>query len=320
MFDKNSYRFDSNIVDINFSIGIRNINQITKHKGTQEYLLWVLPMIGALCDGFIVFLSDNGIISQTTLSIAPYIIIIIIGMYSLYVAFTFFESYRLIKHTTTAKIGSCKGGFVKLVGTQDSTINQIEHKLVGIHDSIANQIRRKLVGTQDPIANQIRQFINKEATWYCYQLEQYRGGRRGSWHTINIICNDITLILKDGTGSCMIDPSNAEIITPYCYVWYGFNANNFSRTFNLFARLFGEYRLIEFYLLPKTYLYALGMFSTKDKEHYLGGDNLAKNQRFLLSGFREEELISKLKVKIYIYMFLSLVVFVFICGRIISKM
>lgn len=82
--------------------------------------------------------------------------------------------------------------------------------------------------------------------WYRYSIEERRG-QRGQWTTIESGISDQTFEIKDRTGSCVVDPDDAEVMT--------------SRS-DVTVR--DGYRYTEEMILPGDSVYALGEFSTVD--------------------------------------------------------
>jgi hypothetical protein len=78
--------------------------------------------------------------------------------------------------------------------------------------------------------------------WYRYLVQERRND---TWQTIQQTASDSTFLLRDETGECIVDPDHAEILTRHSDVKH-----------------VGDQRFMEFLLLPKDKLYALGQFKT----------------------------------------------------------
>lgn len=89
--------------------------------------------------------------------------------------------------------------------------------------------------------------------WYRYSVEQRE--EDGKWHRVESGRSDDSFLLDDGTGLCLIDPENAEVLP---------------RTTELSTRG-GDYRCTESLILPNERVYAIGEFST------IGGENADLN-------------------------------------------
>jgi len=79
--------------------------------------------------------------------------------------------------------------------------------------------------------------------WYRYRVEEKSGSDK--WHTTSSGESDVALILEDGSGRCLIDVDNAEILTRHKESWVK-----------------GGYRYTEWKLLINDPLYVLGDFRT----------------------------------------------------------
>ena len=77
--------------------------------------------------------------------------------------------------------------------------------------------------------------------WYRYQVEEKKSGDK--WRVVSSGESDVALILEDGSGRCLIDVDNAEILTRHKESWTK-----------------GDYRYTEWKLLINDPLYALGEF------------------------------------------------------------
>ena len=105
--------------------------------------------------------------------------------------------------------------------------------------------------------------------WRRYTIEQRE--RDGKWHQIESGRSDDSFLLDDGSGLCLIDPENAEVLTRSTEVSMDGN----------------DYRCTESLILPNERVYAIGEFST------IGGEtadlNLEKDVSELLSTWKHNK-------------------------------
>ena len=122
---------------------------------------------------------------------------------------------RLIQDLPTSNIASAAQGYVELIGNIEQ------------HDD--DMLLARL--SQTP------------CLWYRYQIEKKDSD--GDWRVDEYGSSDQTFLLRDDTGTCVIDPAGAEITTGHKNVWVQ-----------------GDYRYTEYLLLAEDTLYALGEFTT----------------------------------------------------------
>jgi hypothetical protein len=127
--------------------------------------------------------------------------------------------------TPTSKIASAAQGYVELVG------RALPHP--------GGALRSR--------------FTLLPCVWYQYSIEQRE--EDGKWHRIGSGRSDDSFLLDDGTGLCLIDPENAEVL-PH------------STEVSMKGR---DYRCTESLILPRERVYAIGEFST------IGGENADLN-------------------------------------------
>ena len=89
--------------------------------------------------------------------------------------------------------------------------------------------------------------------WYQFSVEQRQ--EDGKWQRIESGRSDESFLLDDGTGLCLIDPDNAEVLPRNTEV----------------ATKEQDYRYTESLILPGEQVYAIGEFST------IGGENTDLN-------------------------------------------
>ena len=89
--------------------------------------------------------------------------------------------------------------------------------------------------------------------WYQYRIEQRE--HDGKWHRVESGRSDDSFLLDDGSGLCLIDPENAEVLPRNTEV----------------SSKGRDYRCTESLILPQEQVYAIGEFST------IGGENTDLN-------------------------------------------
>ena len=143
--------------------------------------------------------------------------------------------------TPTSKIGSAAQGYVELVGRALP------------HPGGALQSR----------------FAQLPCVWYSFSIEQRQSD--GKWHHVESGRSDDSFLLDDGTGVCLIDPENAEVLPR--------STDHFTQG--------QDYRCTEALILPQERIYVIGGFST------IGGEsadlNLEQDVSDLLSAWKRNK-------------------------------
>lgn len=137
------------------------------------------------------------------------------ALVSLFAWFSALSRLRTITGTPTSKIASAAQGYVELIG-QGSYFDNT------------------------PVMSQLSQL---PCLWYRYQIE--RKNSKNQWHTESRGESELPFQLHDGSTSCVVDPTGAEIITSNKDTWTK-----------------GEFRYTEWKLLNIDTLYAIGEFKT----------------------------------------------------------
>lgn len=140
--------------------------------------------------------------------------IVLIGVISCFAWASNFRRMRMIADTPTSRIGSAAQGYVELYGRASLRDELLASPLTAI-----------------------------PCVWFRYWV--YRRDSDGKWREVNDGVSHDTFAISDGTGTCIIDPDNAEIIGAERKTTY---PNR-------------EYRYVE-ELLYGHAVYALGEFST----------------------------------------------------------
>lgn len=127
-----------------------------------------------------------------------------------------FRRYRMISDVPLSNITSAAQGYVELQG----------------------------IGQKRTDASLISRVTLLPCLWYRYRIEERRGSRN-EWTTIESGTSDQIFEIRDRTGSCVIDPDRAEVMTSRCDV-----------------TVRDGYRYTEEMILPGDTVYALGEFVT----------------------------------------------------------
>jgi hypothetical protein len=147
----------------------------------------------------------------------------------------------VIGGTPTSKIASAAQGYVELIGR------------AAAHPGGALRSRYTLL----------------PCVWYQYKIEQRE--RDGKWHQIESGRSTDSFLLDDGSGVCLIDPENAEILPRNTEV----------------TRNGSDWRCTESLILPKDQVYAIGEFTT------IGGElaelNLERDVGELLATWKRNQ-------------------------------
>jgi E3 Ubiquitin ligase len=132
---------------------------------------------------------------------------------------------RAIRDTPTSRIASAAQGYVELIGLGYSFGDPLLSKLSAL-----------------------------PCLWYRYKIE--KRGSENKWKTVDSGESGDSFILRDGTGECVVDPEQAEILTRHRDQWHD-----------------GDYRYTEWKLIERDSLYVIGQFRTQ------GGSSLEFNTR-----------------------------------------
>ena len=132
-----------------------------------------------------------------------------------------FRRARAIGDTPTSKIASAAQGYVELVGQ----------------------------GRNLPDFPVLSKLTNLPCLWYRYIVEQRTANNK--WERVASGRSDESFVLEDGSGQCLVDPEQAEVVPRRKETWRK-----------------GDFRYTEWLILTHDTVYALGEFST------IGGENL----------------------------------------------
>jgi hypothetical protein len=142
---------------------------------------------------------------------------------------------RAIRDTPTSKVASAAQGYVELSGR----------------------------GAQIKEAPLLSKFTALPCLWYRYKVE--RRDSNDKWETIDSGESDDCFLLRDETGSCLVDPEQAEIITKHRDQWER-----------------DGYQYTEWKIIDQDFLYVIGHFRTQ------GGSNLKFDTRTELNALLAE--------------------------------
>jgi len=143
----------------------------------------------------------------------------IMALISLLAWYSTLHRLRAISSTPTSRIGSAAQGYVELIG-------------------------RGRPGPV-PLISKLRVL---PCLWYRWKVEERNA--KNQWNTLDKGESSDYFMLRDDSGDCVVDPSQAEIITKHCDSW-----------------IKGDYRYTEWKLIQDDPLYVLGEFKT------VGGSN-----------------------------------------------
>lgn len=158
-----------------------------------------------------------------------------------YMGWRFQRRLRLIADTPKSMVRSAAQGYVELAGTA------------------------KLM-PGDPI---IAPLTRVRCVWWSYCIERYvSSGKSSHWSTVRQDDSYSIFVVDDGSGQCVVDPTDADIYPSVKQVWYG-NTEMPEGGPGL-GRLTGHYRYTEELIHDGDPLYAYGWFHTQDPAS--GGD------------------------------------------------
>lgn len=143
-----------------------------------------------------------------------------IALFSLFAWRSSLKRLRAIRDTPTSRIASAAQGYVEIIGRGHDLSDQ-------------------------PMISHLRML---PCLWYRYRVEErYRTKDSEGWRTIDSGESHDSFLIKDDTGTCVVDPQQAEISTIYRDQW-----QNLDR------------RYTEWKLLKNDLIYVLGEFRTRN--------------------------------------------------------
>lgn len=108
--------------------------------------------------------------------------------------------------------------------------------------------------------------------WWRYKVEEKqtstdsRGRSSTSWVTIDSGVSDDCFLLDDGTGRCVVDPTDAHVVPSVTRRWYGRRPRpdvGYEQGRSWWRAAFCDYRYTEEMIFPANAVYALGGFRTQ---------------------------------------------------------
>lgn len=163
----------------------------------------------------------------------------LISVISFFAWISTFRRSRAIADTPTSRINSAAQGYVEIFGrASQASEYQVQAKMGSL-----------------------------PCIWFC--CITYRKGSDNKWQEVGREASDGIFEISDETGTCMVDPDHAEVITTHRRTWYE-----------------GQYKHVEEQLFPSDSIYVLGEFST------VGGANstfdLKSDMNALLAQWKQD--------------------------------
>lgn len=113
--------------------------------------------------------------------------------FCLFASLRLFHRARLIEDMPTSKIRSCSQGYVELYGTA-KWIDGPE-----IHAPLSGQ----------------------PCVWFSFSVEEYAPHSKRKWRHVDSGVSEQLFLLEDDTGSCIVDPEDADVTPSSSTTWYG---------------------------------------------------------------------------------------------------
>lgn len=178
---------------------------------------------------------------------------------SLFLAIRMFHRARLIEDMPTSKIRSAHQGYVELYGTA---------KWLDGPEIVA------------PLSGQ-------PCAWYSFTIEERSRHGRKQWRRIDHGISEHLFLLEDETGSCVIDPEDAEVTPSISETWYGstplraLDRLDINPTIKLLSKAIVQsgapYRYTEKRININEPLYALGEFTSLGTDFRKEVDHLIRD-------------------------------------------
>ncbi len=170
---------------------------------------------------------------------------------------------RLIENTPTAKTRSAPQGYIELQG-------------------------RGRIMDGEPLSAPL---TGLPCTWWSYKIQEksnYTIGKqkRTRWTTIDSDVSDSLFLLEDDTGSCIIDPENAEVLPIATDNWYGNQSRPVKRGSSSSGLMGGKYKYTERRMHQGDPLLAIGFMRTHD---HAAGVSIEEEIRALLVDWKADQ-------------------------------
>jgi hypothetical protein len=223
-------------------------------------------------------------------SFAAGVVFFVIGILIFISGLTAFKMKRLIENIPTSKIRSIAMGLVEING---------------------KTIAKKLLKSP---------FSKKNCVYYRYTIEEYRRSRKNSrWVTIKRGLDGVPFILKDNTGTVLVEPKGAKVDIPKDFEFRsGFRKDppiaikQFLKSSNLkFESFIGVNRTMryrEYFIAPNDNLYIIGTAGdnpfVKEASAKEGTEDImiqkGKNEKFYyISDKAEKDVVKSFKFKTF---------------------
>lgn len=191
------------------------------------------------------------------------------------------KNLQAVRDTPTSQIATAAQGYTELSGTAKTFGNPLKSKL-----------------------------CENTCIWYAYKIEERRTDSDGKhhWVTVEEAMSDHKIILEDGTGRCIIDPTGADIKTSNEQCWTEAGK-----------------RYTEWIIMDDEPLYVLGNFHTQHKrvgslglqERELAANfmlNPADGRRYLIRNYPERLILEKESIssKRGLWIFLALLLLIWL--------
>jgi hypothetical protein len=153
-------------------------------------------------------------------------------------AFRYMHVARVIEDTPTSRVRSAAQGYVELEGRArplDGTIN-------------------------------LAPLTQRDCVWWRYRVQHRsesagRGGRRERWRTVASGRSGQPFLIDDGTGECIVQPADADVLAAESTTWYGATPWPTPTPGAAAGRIDGrDYRYFEERIHVHEQVYALGAF------------------------------------------------------------
>lgn len=176
-------------------------------------------------------------------------ILVLCGLYAIYLSFQTFYRKRLVEDLPTSRIHSAAQGYIELEGTA-----------------------KLMDGT--PI---VAPYSGVRCAWYYFRVEERESnGKDTHWRTLNSGTSDDLFLLDDGTGECVIDPENAVVTPNSKESWYSSSMSS-SPMFGTIPRAqrfqgssgFNKYKYTEHRIEVGAPLHVIGFFHSLSGGEYV---------------------------------------------------
>lgn len=168
---------------------------------------------------------------------------VLAALISFYFFYRSWKRLRFIENTPTAKLRSAHQGYIEVEGKGQCIDGQLIYA---------------------PLSNHL-------CIWYHSKIERketfvHKGRTQSRWNLIYQNTSPHQFKLTDGTSSCFVDPTGAEIHSNEQLVWYGDNEwptlTKILASQSILLSSFNRYRYSEKLILPGQSLYIIGQFTT----------------------------------------------------------